>query len=116
MKLLLNVPREKIQNEIFNVGYENMSISEIAILVKQVVEREFPKKGNIKIFTTSSEDNRSYHINSDKIRYQLNYQPKYSIDDAIRELCHAFQKGKLPDSFENDFYFNVQRLKRLEVK
>ena len=45
-----------------------MSISEIARLVKEVVEKEYPKREQIKILKTSSNDNRSYHINSEKIK------------------------------------------------
>lgn len=116
VELLLNAPSEKIQNEIFNVGYQNMSIKEIAILVKKVVQEEFPEKKEIEIETTTSDDNRSYHINSDKIKRVLGFQPKHSTEEAIRDLCHAFKDGKLPNSFDDDFYFNVKRLKRLQAK
>jgi len=115
VELLLNAPAEKIHNGVFNVGYENMSIIEIAKLVKQVVEQEFPQKDDIQILKTSSNDNRSYHINSDKIKRVLNFQPKYSIEKAIRDLCHAFKDGRLPNSFDDDLYFNVKRLKRLQA-
>jgi len=115
VELLLNAPEEKIQGEIFNVGSENMSIKDIAILVKKVVEEEFPEKGTIPITTTSSDDNRSYHINSDKIKNALGFMPKYNIEFAVRELCEAFKEGKLPNSFENDLYFNVKRLKNLQA-
>ena len=115
VKLLLEAPCDKIQNEIFNVGFQNMSIKNIAELVKQVVQEEFPGKGEIPIITTTSDDNRSYHINSDKINRVLGFKPKYSIEYAIRELCQAFKEGKLPESFDDDAYFNVRRLKRLQA-
>lgn len=115
VELLLNAPSEKIQNEIFNVGYQNMSIMEIAQLVKNVVQDEFPDKKDIIITTTPSDDNRSYHINSDKIKCILGFQPSHAIEEAISGLCHAFRDGKLPDSFNDDFYFNVRRLKRLQA-
>ncbi|MEJ7692850.1 SDR family oxidoreductase [Daejeonella sp.] len=113
--ILLNAPDEKIQNEVFNAGFQNMSIKDIAILAKRVVEEEFPDKSDIKITTTSSDDNRSYHINSDKIKRILGFVPKYSVEFAIRELCGAFREGKLPNSFDNDDYFNVRRLKRIQA-
>jgi nucleoside-diphosphate-sugar epimerase len=115
VQLLLEADDEKIQNEIFNVGFQNMSIKDIALLVKRVVEEEFPEKGDIGITTTTSDDNRSYHINSDKIKRILGFEPKYSIEYAVRELCNAFKDGKLPNSFENDLFFNVRRLKRLQA-
>lgn len=116
IEMLLNAPSEKIQNETFNVGYQNMSIMDIAHLVKKVVQEEFPDRNEIEIVTTPSDDNRSYHINSDKIKRVLGFQPNHSIEEAIRDLCHAFKEGKLPNSFEDDFYFNVRRLKRLQAK
>ena len=115
VQLLLEADDDKIQNEIFNVGFQNMSIKDIALLVKRVVEEEFPEKGDIGITTTTSDDNRSYHINSDKIKRILGFEPKYSIEYAVRELCNAFKDGKLPNSFENDLFFNVRRLKRLQA-
>src|SRR6478752_3731869 len=58
VELFLEAPDDKIANQIFNVGYQNMSIRDIALLVKRVVEAEFPNKGNIPIDTTPSNDNR----------------------------------------------------------
>ena len=71
VQVLLDAPDEKIANEIFNVGYQNMSIMDIAQLVKRIVQEEFPEKGEIGIVTTPSDDKRSYHINSDKVRRVL---------------------------------------------
>ncbi len=112
---LIEAQKDDIQNETFNVGYQNMSINQIAELVKKVVMREFSYK-EIEIFKTDSDDNRSYHINSDKIKQKLNFSPKFSIENAIVELCNAFKKNLLPNSFDDDFYFNVKRLKRIQAK
>jgi nucleoside-diphosphate-sugar epimerase len=114
-KLLLEVPDEKIAGETFNAGFQNMSIMEIAQLVKRVVQEEFPEKGDIQIVTTPTDDIRSYHVNSDKIRRVLGFQPKHTIEDAVRDLCRAFKAGKLPNSLNDTFYFNVRRLKELKA-
>ena len=68
VKLFLTAPAEKIQQETFNVGYQNLSIMDIAKMVQRVVAQEFPEKGDVAIVTTPSDDLRSYHINSDKIK------------------------------------------------
>jgi nucleoside-diphosphate-sugar epimerase len=115
VELFLTAPSEKVQNEIFNVGYQNLSLMEIAELVQKVVSREFSEKGEVSIATTPSDDLRSYHINSDKIRRVLGFAPKYTIEDAIKELCDAFREKRLPDSMNDDQYFNVRRLKRLQA-
>src|SRR6266853_4383612 len=114
VQLFLTAPADKIQNEIFNVGYQNLSIMEIAHLVSKVVREEFPQRGRIEIVTTPTDDIRSYHINSDKIRRALGFRPRHTIADAVRELCAAFREGGLPNSMHDDQYFNVRRLKRLK--
>jgi nucleoside-diphosphate-sugar epimerase len=110
-KLLLAAPDEKIANQIFNCGFQNLSIMDIAKVVKKVVEEEFPENGTISIETTSSDDLRSYHINSSKIKGSLGFEPKHSVEDAVRGLCEAFRQGKLPDSFDDDRYYNVRTMK-----
>jgi nucleoside-diphosphate-sugar epimerase len=115
-KLLLTAPDEKIANQIFNCGFQNMSIMDIAKTVKKVVEELFPEKGGIPIDVTKSDDPRSYHINSDKIKRILGFQPKHSIEEAVRDLCKAFKEGKLPNSFDDDQYFNVRTMKAIGAK
>ena len=115
-RLMLQAPAEKIQGETFNVGYQNHTIMEIAQFVKKVVEEEFPEKAPIDIVVTESDDNRSYHINSDKIFRVLGFRPQHSIEDAVRSLCEAFREGRLPQSFENDWYFNVRTMQAIGAR
>jgi nucleoside-diphosphate-sugar epimerase len=115
-ELMLTAPTEKIDGEIFNIGFENHSIADLARAVKKVVEQEFPEKGEIGIVTTPSDDNRSYHVNSDKVSRVLGFAPKRTIEDAVRDLCRAFRAGKLPNSFEDDWYYNVRTMKKIGAK
>ena len=115
VQLLLDAPDEKVANEVFNVGYQNMSIMDIALLVKRVVEEEFPEKGKIGIVRTPSDDQRSYHINSDKIRCVLGYTPKHTIEQAVSDLCRAFKGRRFRNSMSDDIYFNVRRMKNLQA-
>jgi nucleoside-diphosphate-sugar epimerase len=115
VRLFLTAPAEKIEKETFNVGYQNLSIMDIAKIVQRIVSEEFPEKGEVDIITTPSDDLRSYHINSDKIKRVLGYAPKHTIEDAVRDLCAAFRDGRIPNSMDDDRYFNVRRLKRLQA-
>ena len=114
-KLLLEVPDEKIAGQTFNAGFQNLSIMEIAQIAKRVVQQEFPEKGDIPIVTTPTNDIRSYHVNSDKIRRVLGFHPKHNVEDAVRDLCKAFKAGRLPKSMDDTFYFNVRRIKELKA-
>lgn len=115
VEMLMTAPAEKVQNETFNIGFQNMSIADLALLVKDVVEQEFPEKAPIGIVTTPSDDNRSYHINSDKVTRVLGFKPKFTIEDAVRDLCKAFKAGKLPNSMTDTGYYNVKTLKAKEA-
>lgn len=115
-QLLLEAPHAKLHGETFNIGYQNLKISEIAEVVRDVVEQEFPEKKPIRVETTESNDPRSYHINSDKIRRLLGFQPKRTVEDAVRDLCRAFRAGKLPNSMTDEQYFNVKTLQTQKAK
>ena len=112
---MLALPPEKIAGETFNVGYRNLSVMEIAEQVKKVVEEEYPELGDIEIVRTPSDDNRSYRVTSDKIKDALSFEPIFTVEDAIRDLCQAFREGKLPDSFDNPWYYNVKQLQEGEA-
>ena len=114
--LLMKSPKKKVQNEIFNVGYQNFKVKELALKVKKVVERKSKYKSKIKILYTKSKDIRSYRINSDKIHKKLNFKPIYSLENAISELYSVFKKKLLKNKLNRDIYFNVDRLKNLKIK
>ena len=114
--LMLTAPHEKIHGEVFNIGFQNYSIAEIANMVKKVVQEEMPEKGDIKIVTTPTNDMRSYHVNSDKVKRLLGFEPKRSIEDAVRDLARAFRNHMLADSFDNDWYYNVRTMKKIGAK
>ncbi|MDC1375723.1 SDR family oxidoreductase [bacterium] len=116
VEMFLKASDKSISNKIYNIGYQNLSIMGIAELVKKVVAEEFPDKKNIKITQSESDDLRSYHINSDKIMNELSFKPKFSVEDAIRDLCNAYKNNLYSNSLDDDIYYNVKRLKRLGVK
>jgi nucleoside-diphosphate-sugar epimerase len=106
---LLNADKEKIAGKIFNAGYENQPVSKIAETVKNVVGED------VKLITTPSDDNRSYHISSQKIKDELGFETTHTIREAAQDLCAAFEKGLLPNSLENEMYFNIKRMQNLEL-
>jgi nucleoside-diphosphate-sugar epimerase len=107
--LLIEAADEAVDGEIFNAGYENHSIMDIARMVKKVVGRDV----DIKVEPTN--DNRSYRVNSDKIKRKLGFATKHSIEDAVRDLKAAFDAGKIPHSFDDDRYFNIKRMKAVDL-
>ena len=113
-RLMLSAPHDKIHGETFNIGFENHAIADLATMVKSVVEEK--SRREIGIVTTPSDDNRSYHVNSDKIRRVLGYAPARTIEDAMRDLARAFLNQLLPNSFDDDWYYNVRTMKKLGAR
>lgn len=112
-RLMLTAPHDKIHGETFNIGFENHAIADLATMVKSVVEKGGREIG---IVTTPSDDNRSYHVNSDKIRRVLGYAPARTIEDAMSDLARAFVNHLLPNSFDDDWYYNVRTMKKLGAR
>ena len=108
-RVLITAPKEKVAGKIFNAGYENQPVREIAETVKAVVGDD------VKLVTTPTDDNRSYHISSEKIKEELGFVATHTIQQAVEDLCNAFDKGLLPDSMENEMYFNIKRMQSLNL-
>ena len=113
---LLKFPDHMIAGEVFNAAYQNHTVSELAEMVRKVVNQEMPERAPIGIETTPSNDLRSYHVSSRKITEKLGYVPKRSVEDAVRDLCAAFKTGKLPNSLSDDRYYNVKTVKKFGLK
>ncbi|MEO0534998.1 MAG: SDR family oxidoreductase [Cyanobacteria bacterium P01_A01_bin.123] len=108
--VLLRSPAEKVAGEIFNAGYENQSVLELAEMVQAVMGDD------VKLVVTPTDDNRSYHISSKKIADKLGFVPKCTIRDAIMGLKDAFETGLLPNSLEDERYFNIRRMQSLNLQ
>jgi len=106
----LEWPDASIDGKIYNVGYHNHKVRDIANMVKGVIGED------VKIITTPTDDNRSYHVSSDKIKRELGFAPKRDIEDAVRDLAAAFKDGRIPDAMTDDRYYNIKRMQRLSLK
>jgi len=107
---ILRADPKKVNNQIFNVGFKNQSVNELADDVKAVIGDD------IKIINLKSEDSRSYHVSSQKIKDILGFETKYTIRDAISDLKISFEKKLLLNTFDNDFFFNIKRMNSINLK
>jgi nucleoside-diphosphate-sugar epimerase len=114
--VLLEMPDAKIAGQIFNASHQNHTVAETATVVREVVRQEMPEKGEIPIVTTPSDDPRSYHICADKIRRQLGFVPKRTIEDGSRDLIRAFRAGRLPNPMTDVRYYNVRLMKETRLQ
>lgn len=111
-KKLIHDDISKYNGEIFNVGTENLKIIEVAEKVKSVMQNKL-NKNDIEIRVEESADIRSYMINSDKIKNLLGFEFKKTVTNAIEDLCDAFEKKIIKDSF-SDEWSNIKVLTKKE--
>ena len=107
---LLDAPDHLIAGQIFNAGYENQSVEELAELVRDVMGED------VELIQTPTNDNRSYHISSARIRDVLGFTPRRSIRDAVVDMKRAFDEGMLPDSLTDERYFNIKRMQSVKLR
>jgi nucleoside-diphosphate-sugar epimerase len=110
-ELFLSASMDKINGEIFNAGYQNHSVEDLANIVKNAIEDRDIISEYVK-----TDDMRSYHINSDKIKNVLGFQPKYTIDDAIQSLVDAYNKGLIIDGLNNPVYYNIKMMQKVKLE
>ena len=106
---LIEAPKEKINGQIFNAGDENYSVNELSQIVKGVIGND------VEMIHSDSDDNRSYHISSKKILDTLDFQPTFSIEEAVVDLKRAFEKNLLTNPLENENYFNIRRMQNINL-
>jgi len=106
---VLSASPDKINGEIFNVGFKNQSVNELANDVKKIIGVD------VKIVQTSSDDNRSYHVSSEKIKNILGFSTKRTVKDAVLDLKNSFEKNLLPDSMEDKKYFNIKTMNSINL-
>jgi len=86
---------------VYNAGFENISIREIAERVTGIIPAE--------IVVTPSNDPRSYRVNSDKL-LAAGFRPSKTVDDAISEIVAAYQRGVLKNE---DRWHNLRWMQKV---
>jgi nucleoside-diphosphate-sugar epimerase len=103
----LEAPLKKVAGQTFNVGSnkENYQVGQLARLVTETL----PEK--IKLETVPEDDDRrSYRVSFDKIKGVLEWTPRYSAQDGMREIAQGFGDGCFP-RVEDIKYYNIRTLK-----
>jgi nucleoside-diphosphate-sugar epimerase len=107
---VLSAPEDQVAGEIFNAGTENQTVLELAKTVQTVMGDD------VRLVATPTNDNRSYHISSQKIADKIGFVPSHTIADASRDLKRALERGLLPNSLTDEHYFNIKRMQSLNLQ
>jgi nucleoside-diphosphate-sugar epimerase len=107
---LLEAPDRIIDGKIWNAGYDNLKVREIADMVRAKVGND------VDVVVTPTDDYRSYHVSSKKIRRELGFVPRHTVEDAIVDLKRAFDGGKVPNAMTDDRYYNIKRMQAYHMR
>ena len=103
-----------IFNKIYNAGYMNHKVRELGEMVRDTVGKALGEEIDLEV--VPSNDNRSYHVSSEKIQRELGFQPKYTIIDAVNGLVDAFRAGKVPNAMTDSKYVNIKKMQEINLK
>lgn len=105
---ILEEDSEKIAGEVFNIGSKNLTLDSIAKIVSEIT-------GVTNIKYESTDDLRSYRVDSSHIAEKIGFVPKREVDDAVSDLVKAFTENKFFNPLDNPLYFNIKRMKELNL-
>jgi nucleoside-diphosphate-sugar epimerase len=108
--MCLDAPDEQIDGRIWNAGYENHTVRQLAETVKEVVG------GPITLEVLPTDDMRSYHVSSERIRREFGFVPKRTIGHAVFDLNAAFKGGRLPNPMTDSRYYNIRVMQEARLK
>ena len=97
--MLFFLERKEDVQGIYNAGFENISIMDIANRVVELIPAE--------IVVTPSNDPRSYRLNADKL-LATGFKPKHNVSYAMQEIIEAYNSGRLKDG---DGCYNIRTMK-----
>lgn len=110
-EIMLTAPANKINRQAFNVSYANLTIHQIAVLVKEVIGDP-----SVVFEVAPTDDKRSYHINTNKMKAVLGFECQYTFQEAIGSLIDAYNKCWIIDGLNNPLYHNIKRMKEINLK
>jgi nucleoside-diphosphate-sugar epimerase len=106
--LVIESPLTLVDNEIFNVGDQNLSLNEIASIVSRLTS-----VGVMEYLPT--DDLRSYRVDSTRIKSKLGFAFEYTVENAVQDLIDKFNAGAFRNSLHNSKYFNIKRMQELNL-
>jgi len=106
----LQASPDRIDGKTYNAGYENRSVMDIAEMVRGVVG------SSVDIAVEPTDDLRSYHVSSARIRDELGFTARHTIPMAVQSLATAFEAGHITDPMTNPAYYNIKTMQAVDLR
>ncbi len=108
---LIQAEPEAVNGQVFNLVYGNLRISELALRIREVL-RELGIEVEIKA-DYAYKGVRNYRVTGEKLYRVLNFRPKVSVEESVRNLVQEIRRARYTD-FENPRYYNIDWMRLLE--
>jgi nucleoside-diphosphate-sugar epimerase len=99
-----------IDGGVYNAGYYNQAVDELAEAVRRRVGED------VEVAVEPTDDNRSYRIDSGRIKRELGFSADRSIDEAVDDLLAAFKRGGLPNAMTDPRYYNIKTMQQVGLR
>jgi nucleoside-diphosphate-sugar epimerase len=108
---ILQAPSDKIQGQLFNVGFANYQVLSLAYVVRETLP--FPIEVEI---APDDADKRNYKVSFDKLSERIGFRPSITIAEGIREIYGAMKEGQIfptPETSTVNWYRTLLDAERL---
>ena len=93
---------------VFNLSANNITIGDLGVMIYEKLKSEGL---DIKLELLDKKDIRNYKVSNSKIKDVLQFQPRYSPVDSIREILNNIDINKF--NFEQDKFYNINTFKKI---
>jgi len=107
----LEAKEDLVRGEVFNVSFQNVRISELALRIREVLRSQGvpieirPDYGYKGV--------RSYRVSAQKIERVLGVRPKVTIEESVADMVKKITAYGYTD-FDNPKYYNIRWMRMLE--
>ena len=96
---------KKVRGQIFNLGSETGNLSKDKIV--EVILRRLPETTVRYKDLTFGGDMRDFHVSYEKIRKELGFETRFTVEDGVREVLNALRSGII-DNPKDQRYRNAK--------
>ena len=106
---VMKAHEDKVRGEIFNLVYKNYRILELGHWIREIIKPY--KKIEVEVLFGTKES-RSYRVSGEKMKKVLGFEPKVSVEEAVKKIWGILRSGRYTD-FSNPIYYNIEWMKLL---
>jgi len=109
--IAIEADAKDVAGQIFNLVYKNYRVLELAHWVQKALQELKGMNPEIEVDYSPRRD-RSYRISGEKIKKVLNWEPKVSVEDSLKNMIKKIDEYGYTD-YMHPKYYNIEWMKLL---